>query len=258
MSIMEMVKPKFSVIIPVYNSEKYLVQCIDSVLSQSYGGFEILFCDDCSSDGSMQVIENYKNMYPKRIKVFKNDVNMGSGFTRDILLKEATGEYFAFLDSDDWWEVDKLQKCLLELNANDADIVYHDVDCVDELGHYVHEYRSNKKFRYWYRFIRNPFPTSGTVVRGTLVGAREMPKLKKRQDYAYWLNVFRNNKGLKAIKINEGLGSYRLRPGSLSSNKFSNVKYNYLAFRAAGYPIAASIAFVIINICERILRILVS
>ena len=92
--------PLFSVIIPVYNTKKYLNQCINSVLKQKYKNFEIILINDCSTDGSSDVCNSYKNY--EEVKVIHNKKNNGAGISRNIGISLATGTYLIFLDSDDY------------------------------------------------------------------------------------------------------------------------------------------------------------
>ena len=94
-----------SVIIPVYNSEKYVKEAIDSVLKQTYQNFEIIVVDDCSTDNSCQII---KKIDDQRIRLIKLDKNSGVAVARNIAIENAKGQYIAFLDSDDIWLEDKL------------------------------------------------------------------------------------------------------------------------------------------------------
>ena len=103
--------PKFSVIVPVYNVEKYVRQCIESVLNQSFKDFEVIVIDDCGNDNSMQIVEEYKN--DKRIKIVRHNKNLGLAAARNSGLKNAKGKYIVCLDSDDWMELN----CLEVINA---------------------------------------------------------------------------------------------------------------------------------------------
>ncbi len=94
---------KISVIIPVYNVEEFLEQCLDSVLNQDYKNLEIICVEDCSTDNSLQILEKYANL-DSRIKIIKNSCNQGLGLSRNIGFSHATGEYIHYLDSDDWLE----------------------------------------------------------------------------------------------------------------------------------------------------------
>ena len=109
-------KEKISIIMPVHNNENYIKAAIDSVLNQTYTNFELLVIDDFSSDRSVAYAEDYSD---SRIKIFKLEANLGAAAARNIGLRNATGDYIAFLDSDDCWLPDKLE-IQLERNRKNA------------------------------------------------------------------------------------------------------------------------------------------
>ncbi len=98
-----------SIIMPNYNGEKYLKETIESVLLQTYANWELLFVDDCSTDNSLKIVKSYGD---PRIKVFQNDTNSGAAVSRNLALRKAMGKWIAFLDSDDVWFSEKLEKQL--------------------------------------------------------------------------------------------------------------------------------------------------
>ena len=103
----------FSVIIPCYSVGQFIPNSLNSVLDQTFIDYEILVCDDCSTDNTLEILKYYKNRFPDKISIFQNNKNEGAGFTRDKLLKAAKGKYFAFLDGDDLWSKEKLTTCSL-------------------------------------------------------------------------------------------------------------------------------------------------
>lgn len=124
----------FSVLIPVYNVEKYIRECIDSVLSQSEQDFEIVLCDDGSTDNSGAVCDEYQAKHPDKIRVVHKE-NEGPLLTRRRALKEAKGEWFVHLDSDDYMMPDALKELKDLINKNDFDMVVYDAKCVHFDGH---------------------------------------------------------------------------------------------------------------------------
>ena len=113
---------KVSVIIPVYNVEDYLKECLDSVLSQTLKDIEVICVDDCSTDDSLKILQEYANK-DDRIKIIKNEKNSGQGFSRNEGIKKATGEYIGFVDSDDWVDKKGLELLVDYLSKNDIDLV---------------------------------------------------------------------------------------------------------------------------------------
>jgi glycosyltransferase involved in cell wall biosynthesis len=125
--------PTVSVIIPAYNREVLIRQTLDSVLAQTYDDFQVLVADDGSTDGTLAVLRVYEQTHPDRIRVLPaTDGNRGAATTVNRLLDEATGEFIAYLDSDDYWLPDKLAKQVAYMRAH-PDVVYsfHDVEYID-------------------------------------------------------------------------------------------------------------------------------
>ena len=125
--------PQISIIIPVYNAEKYIHRCIDSVISQTFTDFECILIDDCSSDGSPKICDDYAKR-DKRIKVIHKTHNEGSSLARKIGLENSTSEYVMYIDSDDWIDNDMLEKLYSQAVSQDYDIVYCDYYFHDILG----------------------------------------------------------------------------------------------------------------------------
>ena len=123
-----------SIIIPVYNVEKYLSKCLDSVANQTYKNLEIILINDGSKDNSLQICQEYKNKY-SNIKLI-NQENSGIAVVRNIGLKEANGEYIAFIDSDDYIDADMIEKLYFSCKQNNSDISCCGVYYEDEKGNY--------------------------------------------------------------------------------------------------------------------------
>ena len=113
---------KISIIVPVYNSEKYLSKCIESILGQTERDLEIILVDDDSKDKSLDVIESYRDKFPDKIKIVKNDFNHGAGYSRNRGLELASGDYIGFVDSDDYIEKNMYSKLYELLVSNGSDI----------------------------------------------------------------------------------------------------------------------------------------
>lgn len=112
---------KFSIIIPVYNAKKYLKKCLDSTIKQTYSNYEVVAVDDGSKDGSGAILESYSQKY-KQIRVIKQE-NMGESAARISGINNSTGDYFVFLDADDWYEPDLLSKVNEMICENDVSVV---------------------------------------------------------------------------------------------------------------------------------------
>lgn len=115
--------PKVSCIVPVYNVEKYLRRCLDSLLSQTITDYEIICVNDCSPDGSLAILEEYRKKYPDKLRILQNVENMGQGRSRARAILEAKGEYICFVDSDDYIKSDYMETYLTEMEKGDFDFV---------------------------------------------------------------------------------------------------------------------------------------
>ena len=120
-------KPKISIIVPMYNVEKYICQCASSLFGQTYDNMEYVFVDDCSNDGTVRNLKDCLSKYPQRkeqVKILFNGENRGVAFTRNVGLRNATGDYIGWCDSDDWVEADMFEGLLESILKANADLAY--------------------------------------------------------------------------------------------------------------------------------------
>lgn len=129
-------RPLVSVIMPVYNAEKYIRESIDSLMSQTYDNFELIIIDDCGTDHSMEIVGSYAD---SRIKVFHNDKNMGIAYSRNRGLENCSGKYIAILDDDDISTKERLEKQVFFLGNNDIEVVGGEAVWIDENGKIIRE-----------------------------------------------------------------------------------------------------------------------
>ena len=217
-----------SIIMPNYNSERYLNETIKSVLWQTYQNWELLFVDDCSSDKSLEIIRSYKD---DRIKVFKLETNSGAAAARNYALREAAGKWIAFLDSDDIWLPQKLEKQLHFMLENKYDITYTSYLRIDEgsndLGIYVVGPRKvTRRKMYMYDYLGCLTVIYNSEKTGVL---QVDERLKSRNDYAIWLKV---SQYCICYFYDKPLSKYRIRTKSLSHNGLQQtIKNQYRLFR---------------------------
>ena len=114
--------PKVSVIIPVYNGEKYLAQCLDSIVKQTLSDIEVLCVNDCSKDGSLEILEAYAKK-DNRIKIINSDKNVGQSISRNIAIEQAAADYIMFIDQDDWYDLTVCEKAYNQISKNQNDFV---------------------------------------------------------------------------------------------------------------------------------------
>ena len=134
----EMIDGLVSIIMPSWNTAKWIAESIESVINQTYQKWELIIVDDCSTDNTDNVVASFDD---KRIVYLKNESNSGAALTRNKALREAKGEWIAFLDSDDLWKPEKLEKMVAFMTENNYSFAYHKYEKIDEnsklLGIYV-------------------------------------------------------------------------------------------------------------------------
>lgn len=213
---------RVSVITPVYNVEKYIGKTLESVFAQTYKDIEIVLVDDCSKDNSAQIIAGYKEKHLEII-YYLQPKNMGAGAARNKALELASGQYVAFLDSDDLWLPEKTERQLNLMKEKKSPFSYAAIEMMDEEGKTIKSKRNLKETcDYKYLLHNTIIATSSVIVDRTVLGDFRMPLRRGGQDYATWLSLLRN--GAVACGINETLVRYRVGSNSLSSNKFKSIK----------------------------------
>jgi teichuronic acid biosynthesis glycosyltransferase TuaG len=248
-----MTYPTFSIIMPMFDSGKTIVGSVNSVRSQTETDWELIIIDDCSTDSSVDIVREIQTV-DQRIKLLKTNVNSGPGVARNLGLNEANGNYICFLDSDDEWLPSKLETQKKYMIENDVAF------CSTEF--FVRS-KNDKQ-------VRKSLPSTVSYkdllkenVIGCLtvcydvskVGKRIMPVLRKRQDYALWLQILRD--GWECHIINQPLAIYNIRKGSVSSKPLSNIYFQFSMFRTIlMMPRRAALYYVIVNIVFKIIRII--
>lgn len=211
-----------SVIIPVYNAERFIRKALDSVFAQTYQKIQVVLVDDRSKDKSAEIIKEYGEKHPNIIYHLQ-EKNMGAGAARNKALELATGQYVAFLDSDDIWKPDKTERQLKRMKKHHSPFGYGAIEMIDENGKVIKPKRKiSERCDYRYLLHNTVIATSSVIVDRSVLGDFRMPLRRGGQDYATWLMLLRN--GAVAVGINDVLVQYRVSSGSLSSNKFKSIK----------------------------------
>lgn len=216
-----------SIITPTYNSAKYIKETIESVLNQTYSNWEMIIVDDDSKDNTQDVVEQIKD---KRIKYIKLSENSGAAIARNTAMKNANGKYMAFLDSDDIWEKDKLDKQLKFMKENNYNFTCTAYEKIDENGKSLNKIFSPKKRADYNRILLDcPVGNSTVMYNVDNLGKFEVPNIRKRNDDALWLQILKKEKFIYGMT--DILMKYRVRSNSISSNKFSLIKYHWQLYR---------------------------
>lgn len=209
-----------SIITPVYNSEKYIGETIKSVLSQTYDNWEMLIADDCSKDNTAEVIKGFTD---PRIKYFKLEKNAGAAIARNRVLEKARGKFIAFLDADDMWKPEKLEKQLRFMIDNNIGFSFTGYEILRDKKNKV--IKVPQKLNYS-KFMKNTVIGTLTVMINTdISGEIRLVNVKKDHDSMTWAKLLRS--GLYAYGLNESLAYYRKVKGSISNEKLQAAKTHW-------------------------------
>lgn len=215
-------KPLVSIITPNYNCSRFIVETIESVLAQTYTNWEMIIVDDCSSDGSYEIALEYEKQ-DSRIKVLKNAKNSGAAVSRNLALNMVQGEYISFLDSDDLWEREKLEKQLDFMVNNNCDFSYTIYDLIDEESKKMNkEVRIPKKLSYL-KYLHHCYTGCLTVIyKKEIANDTRSFLIKNNNDYGLFLQVLKKSK--KALGLQSNLAHYRIRKSGISRKKLGKIK----------------------------------
>jgi len=207
-----------SIITPSYNSSKFIEECVASVLLQSYTNWELLIVDDCSKDNSRDLLTNLAEK-EDRIKLTFLDENIGAAKARNIAIRNAKGKYISFLDSDDVWQKDKLEKQIKFMEGNDIAFSFTSYTPISEDGTIsFSEIVAPTEIGYS-SYLKNTIIGCLTVIIDKeKVGNFEMPIIKSSHDMALWLLIMK--RGFTAYGLNESLAKYRIVSTSNTANKW--------------------------------------
>ena len=218
-----------SIITPTYNCAKFISKTIDSVIAQTYSNWEMIIVDDRSDDNTKEIVEEYMQK-DARIKYRLLEVNSGAAVARTTAMQMANGTYMAFLDSDDIWFPDKLEKQIAWMEQNGyafSCTAYEQIDEEDNpIGKTI---KTIKKTDYNRLLLDCPVGNSSVMYNVDVMGKFEVPNIRKRNDDALWLQMLKKEKYIWGMT--DVLMKYRVRKNSISSNKFKVIKYHWILYR---------------------------
>jgi teichuronic acid biosynthesis glycosyltransferase TuaG len=224
---------------PAYNASSFISQSIQSVIDQTYKHWELIIIDDCSTDNLLGNIYQFCN--DVRIKVYKNKTNSGVSYSRNRGIKLAKNKLVAFLDADDIWLKDKLDKQITFINRG-YNFVHTSVLYINDKGeNYKGKYIVPKLLDYKKLLLHNSISCSSVLTRKEYLLKHEMSNDKISEDYSVWLRILRD--GVVAIGIQEPLIIYRLYKSSKSGNKIKSFKMSFGVYRQIGHNIIVSLFF---------------
>lgn len=227
-------KPTVSIITPVYNLEKYITETMDCVRNQSFQDWELLLVEDCSTDRTFSVISDYlERTGDDRIRLIRQAANGGAARARNRGLQESAGRYIAFLDGDDLWTEDKLQKQLRFMEEKGAGFCFTGYEFADEDGRGLGKVVRVPQTINYKEALNNTTIFTSTVIFDTEIIEKdrlEMPLLKS-EDTALWWKILRS--GVLAYGLNDNLVLYRRSGKTLSSNKIEAIRRIWNLYRRA-------------------------
>ena len=241
-----------SVIIPYYKKKKYITNSIKSVLNQTYENLEIIIIYDDENQNDLDFIQEIKKK-DRRIFIIKNLKTMGAGESRNIGINNSKGQYIAFLDADDTWQNDKLNKQINFMKSNDYKITHTSYNIVDESQRIIGKRIARNFFRLNDLLKSCDIGTSTVILKKDLINDNvKFASLKTKEDYVLWLKLLEKN--AKIYGLDEILTFWTKSRSSLSSSTFQKLidgfrvyyKYmNFNYFKSVYYLIRLSINFLL-------------
>jgi len=226
---MNMQENLVSIITPCHNASKFVAETIESVLAQTYSEWEMLITDDCSTDNSVEIIEKYLKK-DSRIRLIKSTQKLGAAAARNLAIKNASGRYIAFLDSDDVWEKNKLECQLKFMQKKNIAFSFSEYYIMEENGTRTEKVIKVPEDIDYNHYLSNTIIGCLTVVIDRkLTGDFEMPLIKSSHDMALWLLIMR--RGFKAYGLQKCLAGYRIVSTSNTSKKWKAAKDVWIVYR---------------------------
>lgn len=223
---------KVSIITATYNSLPFIKETYDSIVSQTYTHWEWCVTDDCSSDGTYEYLVELASK-DNRIMLNRNKINSGAAVSRNVSLSLATGEYIAFIDSDDLWIPEKIDHQLNFMSEHGYDFSFTAYEIIDELSFPINRVvDASQRQPICYEDMLKKKATLGcstVMLRRTAIDDLYMPLLRTGQDYALWLKILKG--GIHAIPFNKVLTRYRIVSNSISRNKYRKAMRQWQIYR---------------------------
>lgn len=211
-----MKKKKIDIILPVYNSKNYILETIQSIVNQKYKNWRLIIVDDNSSDGSSKLITSFINNFSNKNKFLfiQNKKNRGQAFSRNLALKNCVSEFIAFIDSDDYWEKNKLIKQIKFMIDKKYNFSYSDYMAIKPKK--VSIIKTPNFFTYKSFLHNTSIATSTMMVKREILDNIYFPKLKLCEDYYFKCQILKLTNAYKCPGI---YSFYRIRPDSLQSKR---------------------------------------
>ena len=232
-----------SIIMPAYNAEKYIKEAIQSVICQTCPDWELLVIDDCSEDQTEQLVKEYVAQY-SNIHYYKNERNLGVAETRNFGVSVAAGEWIAYLDSDDCWHPEKLQRQLETAAKTKAQLLFTGSAFMDENSKPLDSYLpAPERISYRELLKQNVVSCSSVLLLRELAQAYPMQHASRlHEDFVVWLRILRDKK-ICAYGVDEPLLIYRVHSNSKSGNKLKAAKMTFRVYRYLGLSYGSAVYY---------------
>lgn len=224
-----MEKTCVSIVMPAYNAAEVLENTVRSVQAQTFGNWELIVVNDCSKDGTLALLERLAGE-DSRIRYFTNEVNSGAAASRNVGLDHCAGTYIAFLDSDDRWHPEKLEKQVSRMEETGADIGYTSYSIVDGQGNKrCPDYIVPESVSFEDMLKQNIIGCSTVMLRAETLGGNRFSLDFYHEDYVLWLQLLRT--GCKAVGLEQVLTEYCFHEDSRAGNKGNAAKERWKIYR---------------------------
>ena len=217
-----------SIIIPYYNNIKFIKKTIDSILNQTYQNFEVIIIYDDENQNDLRVIKEL-TYNQNQIKLIINKKKIGAGLSRNVGILNASGDYIAFIDSDDYWDSDKLRVQLNFMLHQNIDFTHTSYQIVDEAGK-VKGCRKAKNFFHFKELLKScDIGLSTVIIKKSLLTNNKFPNLKTKEDFVLWLILLKQ--GNRIYSLAKNLTYWRKTKNSLSSNIYQKIIDGYSVYK---------------------------
>ena len=218
-----------TIITPAYNAAAYIAETIESVLAQTYTNWEMLIVNDCSKDNTVEIVQSYVEK-DKRIKLINLKQNSGAAAARNTAIQNAKGRYIAFLDSDDFWKKEKLQKQIEFMKKNCYAFTFTSYEHFKETKeNFQHQVQIPKSLNYNQALKGNQIGCLTVMLDRKQISNIHFTT-QKHEDYILWLNILKQ--GITAYGIQESLALYRTgNTKSISGNKMQSALWTWKVYR---------------------------
>ena len=220
--------PLVSIILPYYRKINYVKKTINSILSQSFKDFEVILIYDDEDLNDLFEIERDFKKNPK-IKIIKNSKNLGAGLSRNNGIKHATGEIIAFIDSDDFWQPDKLEKQIKFMQENNYDFTFCNYEKFISKEKTIKVKSSKSILNYNDLLVSNEVGLSTVQLNKKIIMDDLFPPLKTKEDFVAWLKITKKN--INAYNFPQSLVIWNKTKNSLSSNFYQKLSDGFIVFK---------------------------